>query len=50
MNKIEQLNNSKIPVLVFDEKLEQYRNKVLFPQKLAKANEILSRVGLPKKN
>ena len=31
MNKIEQLNNSKIPVIVFDEKLKQFRNKVLFP-------------------
>ena len=47
MKKIEQLNNSKIPVIVFDKKLEQFRNKVLFPEKLAKANEILSRVGLP---
>ena len=50
MKKIEQLNNSKIPVIVFNKKLEQFRNKVLFPQKLAKSNEILSRVGLPKKN
>jgi hypothetical protein len=50
MNKIEELNNSKIPVIVFDKKLEKFRNKVLFPQKLVKANEILSRVGLPKKN
>jgi len=50
MNKIEELNNSKIPVIVFDKKLEKFRNKVLFPQKLVKAHEILSRVGLPKKN
>jgi len=49
MKKIEQLNNSKIPVIVFDKKLEQFRNKVLFPEKLAKANDILSKVGLPKK-
>lgn len=47
MKKIDQLNNSK--VIVFDKKLEQFRDKVLFPEKLAKANEILSRVGLPKK-
>lgn len=50
MKKIDQLNNSKVPVIVFDKKLEQFRDKVLFPEKLAKANEILSRVGLPKKN
>jgi len=50
MKKIDQLNNSKVPVIVFDKKLEQFRDKVLFPEKLAKANEILSRVGLPKKS
>jgi len=49
MKKIEQLNNSKVPVIVFDKKLEQFRNKILFPEKLAKANDILSKVGLPKK-
>ena len=48
MKKIEQLNNSKVPVIVFDKKLEQFRNKILFPKKLAKAKEILSKVGLPK--
>jgi len=49
MKKINQLNNSKIPVIVFDKKLEQFRDKVLFPEKLAKANEILKKVGLPEK-
>jgi hypothetical protein len=49
MKKIEKLNNSKVPVIVFDKKLEQFRNKILFPEKLAKANEILAKVGLPKK-
>lgn len=49
MKKIEQLNNSKVPVIVFDKKLERFRNKTLFPEKLAKANDILSKVGLPKK-
>ncbi len=45
---VEQLNNSKIPIIVFDKKLEQFRGKILFPEKLAKANEILAKVGLPK--
>lgn len=49
MKKIEQLNNSKVPVIVFDKKLEQFRNRILFPEKLAKANDILAKVGLPKK-
>ncbi len=45
---IEELNSSKVPVIVFDKKLEKLRDKVLFPEKLAKANEILAKVGLPK--
>jgi len=47
---IKQINNSKVPVIVFDKKQEQFRNKVLFPEKLARANDILSKVGLPKKD
>lgn len=48
MKSIEDLNESKVPVIVFDKKLEQFRDKILFPEKLEKAKEILSRVGLPK--
>lgn len=44
---IEQLNSSKIPVIVIDKRLEQFRDKVLFPEKVEKANEILSKAGLP---
>ncbi|BAU55171.1 hypothetical protein [Mucilaginibacter gotjawali] len=46
--KIEQLNKSKVPIIVLDKKLEQFRGKVLFPDKLKKANEILAKTGLPK--
>ncbi len=46
---IEKLNSSKIPIIVFDKKLEKFRDKILFPEKLAKAQEILSRGGLPKR-
>lgn len=48
MKTIEQLNSSKVPVIVFDKKLEQFKDRVLFPEKVAKANEILSKVGLPR--
>ena len=48
--KIQQLNESKVPIIVFDKKLEQYRDKVLFPEKLEKAKEILAKFGLPKLN
>jgi hypothetical protein len=47
---IEQLNQSKVPIIVFDKKLEQLRGKILFPEKLKKANEILAKSGLPKLN
>ena len=46
---MEELNSSKIPIIVFDKKLEQFRDKVLFPEKLAKAKEILAKGGLPTK-
>jgi len=36
------------PIIVFDKKLEEFRGKVLFPEKLKKANEILAKAGLPK--
>ena len=48
MTTIDELNKSKIPVIVFDKKLEQFRDKVLFPEKLERAKEILAKVGLPK--
>jgi len=44
---IEELNASNMPIIVFDKKLEELRDKSLFPEKLAKANEILLSVGMP---
>lgn len=46
--KIEQLNKSKTPIVRIDKSLEKLRGKNLFPEKLAKANEVLAKVGLPK--
>jgi hypothetical protein len=46
--KIEQLNNSKTPIVRIDKSLEKLRGKNLFPEKLAQANEVLAKVGLPK--
>ena len=45
---IDQLNKSKVPIIVFDKKLEEFKGKVLFPKKLKRANEILAKAGLPK--
>lgn len=45
--KIEKLNQSKVPIIVIDKRLERFRGKVLFPEKLKRANEILAKTGLP---
>lgn len=45
---IKRLNKSKLPIIPIDKKLEKYRGKVLFPDKLSKVNEILSKSRLPK--
>lgn len=45
---IEKLNKSKLPIIPIDKNLEKYRGKVLFPEKLKKANEILAKSKLPK--
>lgn len=46
--RIEELKKKKTPIVVIDKSLEKYKGKVLFPEKLAKANEALKRIGLPK--
>jgi hypothetical protein len=38
----------KLPVIQIDKSLEKYKDKVLFKDKLDKANEMLKSVGLPK--
>jgi hypothetical protein len=45
---IEELNKRKTPIVIIDKSLEKYKNITLFPQKLAKANDVLKRIGLPK--
>ena len=45
--KVEDLDKRKIPVVKIDKKLEQFRGKVLFPKKVALANEMLSKAKLP---
>lgn len=46
--KIEELNNSKTPIIVIDKKLGRPKGETLFPEKLARANEIIAKYGLPK--
>lgn len=43
------INTSKVPLVQLDPALNEYIGKVLFPEKVAQANEVLKQVGLPKK-
>jgi hypothetical protein len=45
---IKQLNKSKTPIVKINDKLDKLAEKVLFPEKLKRANATLKRVGLPK--
>jgi NAD(P)H-hydrate repair Nnr-like enzyme with NAD(P)H-hydrate epimerase domain len=45
--KIEELNKSKVPIVAIDPSLNKYQGKVLFPKKLALAEEKLKGVKLP---
>ncbi len=47
---INEINMKKRPVVLIDKSLDFFNDKVLFPEKLAKANEMLRKVGLPKIN
>ena len=49
MNTVQELNRSKVPIIRIDPSLEQYRDVVLFPEKLAKANELLRTAKLPER-
>ena len=45
--KVEDLNKAKIPVVKINKKLEEFKGKVLFPEKLEMANKMLENVKLP---
>jgi hypothetical protein len=38
----------KVPIVQIDASLNKYKDVILFPESLAKANEMLRTVGLPK--
>ncbi len=48
MKKIKELNKLKLPMVKIDKSLGEYKDKVLFKEKVEKANETLKKVGLPK--
>jgi hypothetical protein len=43
-----EINTKKKPIVLIDKSLDFFNDKVLFPKKLEKANEMLKKVGLPK--
>ena len=46
--KAKEIHKSKLPAVRIDKSLEKYKDKVLFKDKLDKANDMLKTVGLPK--
>lgn len=49
MKKAQASTDREVPIVHVDHSLDQYRNKVLFPAKLAKTNEMLKTAKLPAK-
>ncbi|WP_299289166.1 hypothetical protein [uncultured Mucilaginibacter sp.] len=49
MKTIEELNTSKVPIVIIDKSLDELNDVVLFPEKVEKAKEVIAKVGLPKK-
>lgn len=45
--KVEELNKSKVPVIAIDPSLGKFRENTPFPEKLAKANEMLKNGKIP---
>ena len=48
MNVTEEIKKRKTPIVRIDTSLNKYDDIILFPDKLAKANEMLRKTGLPK--
>jgi len=48
MKVIAEIKERKIPIVRIDDALNKYDDKILFPEKLERANEMLKKIGLPK--
>ena len=49
MKNVKEINSSRTIVVRIDSSLDCYRDKVLFPEQLARANESLKNVKLPRR-
>ena len=47
MKTIQELNASKVPIVIIDPKLAELDKKVLFPEKVEKARQTIAKIGLP---
>jgi len=48
MKVIAEIKERKIPIVRIDDSLNKFDDKILFPDKLERANEMLRKIGLPK--
>ena len=48
MRTVEELNKRKIPIVTIDSSLEEYKDRIICPDKLDKANKMLETAKLPK--
>ena len=48
MKIIAEIKERKIPIVRIDDSLNKFDDKILFPDKLERANEMLRKIGLPK--
>ncbi len=48
MKTMHEINEKNVPAVRIDPSLDKYDNLVLFPEKLAKANEQVKKSGFPK--
>ena len=46
--KVKEFNKSKIPLVKIDKKLNKFKGKVLFKEKLEIANKLIENAELPK--
>lgn len=50
MKIVTEIKKRKVPIVRVDKSLNKYDDKILFPDKLEKANKMLQNTGLPKKS
>ena len=48
MKTIIELNNSKVPLVIIDKRLNKLSETILFPEKVENAKKIIAKFGLPK--